>query len=85
MTKPNTECSHESSIFTVDTQGKQFLSNFSVHIADLWSFFKCSYVPSKLIASSNFLGSKKAALAKTKSLMVIILQKAIQTLCIRAG
>lgn len=45
--------------------------------------FKCSYVPSKLIASSNLLGSKKAALAKTKSVMLIILKKAIQTLCIK--
>lgn len=85
MTKPNTECPNESSIFTVDAQGKYFPSNLSVHIADLWGFFKCSYVPSKLIASSNLLGSKKAALAKTKSIMVIFLQKAIQTLCIKAG
>ncbi len=38
MTKPNTECPHESSIFTADAQGKQFHSHFSVHIADLWGF-----------------------------------------------
>ncbi len=85
MTKPNTKCPHESSIFTVDAQCKYFHSNFSFHIADLWGFFKCSYVPSKLIASSNLLGSKEAALANTNSIMVTILQKAIQTLCIKAG
>lgn len=74
-------------VFKIDTYGKQFQLFFSSYSWLMGFFFFSDLVLlcTELIASSNLPGSPKAAPAKNKSEMAIILQKSTQTLCIKAG